>query len=765
MYENLFDISERVNNMFKKNSVAFRWLASYMIILIVTVMMSGFLFFALEQDLSDEITVSNDMLLDLIGNELDGNLELQKKIYIQIANLPEMEEITGARKLSREYQAQTAYKIFKQCHSILVSNKSIKEIIIYFNGLDIAVSSFGVADKEVLHNSVFATDYKSSAEQIRQKYNGDFKVAYTDYEDSATELNMVYIHSYPMAVSSEPKATVMVLTDESYFTDKAVELCAGESRISLKDENNETLFTAGNDIMPSDDVIVSEIQSKESPWKCTIETPKSSYWKRVAKFRTVCIGTIIAMLIGGVVLSVYLAFKNYSYIDRLIKKIGEKSNKKIAEGENEYAYLLDTITDVMQEKNSIEGIAENQQRELREHFLARMARGEISYTSKNIEKQLGLNFVSDKFILAIFEPENINALFEEDRDMDTAKRSELASLILRNIIGELTEKVHRIYFFHIGENEIALINIAPGKLYGCADELADVFEDGLSFIEENFNLRFRSSISGVHVEFSSIYECYKDAYETLEYMKLTDITGVGLYKDICTDLGTQYYYPMEMEIQLVNAIRCGEEENAQKIMNEIFTVNFETNMINSRLSRCLMFDILSTILKVSGDIEKLPENIADPEKASVFITGGDTKKAWNYLADTVYELCLAVKRQNDNKKKQNTGMHAELKDNIIDYIKDNYSNTEMTLQGIGEKFEISPYYLSKLFKAETGKSITDYIRSYRVEKATELLLNTNLKLDNIASMVGFFDAKTLNRAFKAAYGITPGKYKDVYKDK
>ena len=57
----------------------------------------------------------------------------------------------------------------------------------------------------------------------------------------------------------------------------------------------------------------------------------------------------------------------------------------------------------------------------------------------------------------------------------------------------------------------------------------------------------------------------------------------------------------------------------------------------------------------------------------------------------------------------------------------------------------------------------DYIRFCRIEKAKELLLTTDWKLDDITRAVGYVDAKSLNRAFKQIYGVTPGKYKEIYK--
>ena len=133
------------------------------------------------------------------------------------------------------------------------------------------------------------------------------------------------------------------------------------------------------------------------------------------------------------------------------------------------------------------------------------------------------------------------------------------------------------------------------------------------------------------------------------------------------------------------------------------------------------------------------------------------------MTEAAQSLCAEVRRINEQEK-QKAGIDENTKEDIVRYIENNYKNPDMSMQAVGEAFNISPYYLSNLFKNETGKSITDYLRDYRVEKARELLLNTDMRLNDIAEAVGYVDARPLTRAFKQIYGTTPGKYKSLHKD-
>ena len=65
-------------------------------------------------------------------------------------------------------------------------------------------------------------------------------------------------------------------------------------------------------------------------------------------------------------------------------------------------------------------------------------------------------------------------------------------------------------------------------------------------------------------------------------------------------------------------------------------------------------------------------------------------------------------------------------------------------------------YFSTMFKKQTGRKYIDYLTDLRMEKARNLLENTDLKIGNIAMMVGYSSTKHFTRVYKEKYGVTPG---------
>lgn len=95
---------------------------------------------------------------------------------------------------------------------------------------------------------------------------------------------------------------------------------------------------------------------------------------------------------------------------------------------------------------------------------------------------------------------------------------------------------------------------------------------------------------------------------------------------------------------------------------------------------------------------------------------------------------------------------------VISYIHKNYQNN-ITLNEISNVIYMSPNYFCSFFKKYTGLSFKEYLNNYRCEKAEKLILNTDLKILDIALLCGFDNISYFIRKFKNIYGYTPQIYR------
>ena len=94
-----------------------------------------------------------------------------------------------------------------------------------------------------------------------------------------------------------------------------------------------------------------------------------------------------------------------------------------------------------------------------------------------------------------------------------------------------------------------------------------------------------------------------------------------------------------------------------------------------------------------------------------------------------------------------------------DYVRKHYRE-KIYLEDIADSLDLSPSYLSKLFKKETGECLQDFINEERVFRAANLLIYSDLSLSEIAEYVRFPNQSYFGKIFKKYKGMTPKEYRD-----
>lgn len=98
-------------------------------------------------------------------------------------------------------------------------------------------------------------------------------------------------------------------------------------------------------------------------------------------------------------------------------------------------------------------------------------------------------------------------------------------------------------------------------------------------------------------------------------------------------------------------------------------------------------------------------------------------------------------------------------DRAIRYIKDNYRK-DLTMAEVANAICLNYSYFSLLFKGKTGMNFVDYLKAMRIEKAKELLKNTEYKIYEISEMVGYNNTKHFTTMFRSFTGISPREFRD-----
>lgn len=95
---------------------------------------------------------------------------------------------------------------------------------------------------------------------------------------------------------------------------------------------------------------------------------------------------------------------------------------------------------------------------------------------------------------------------------------------------------------------------------------------------------------------------------------------------------------------------------------------------------------------------------------------------------------------------------------MLNFIQRNYKK-DIALSDVAEAVHLSPSYAAKLFKKNAGLRCCDYINSVRLAEACGMLINTNMKIAQIAEQVGYKSQYYFARQFKKVYAMTAIQYR------
>jgi len=210
-----------------------------------------------------------------------------------------------------------------------------------------------------------------------------------------------------------------------------------------------------------------------------------------------------------------------------------------------------------------------------------------------------------------------------------------------------------------------------------------------------------------------------------------------------------YQYPLEVEQKLINLMKIGESDAACELISHIFKLNAE-NKVSGEVKRCMAFDILGTVIKSMGQLGSNDHL----ENRDINISGVENDSLEEHICQAVSKICKKVKKQSIREDVP------QLSESIKEYVKSNYKDPDLNISLTALHFNMTPSYLSVIFKKETGIGLLDYINTVRIEECKRYLLE-GVSVVEIADMTGFGGSGALIRVFKKLTGVTPGQYKKI----
>lgn len=341
---------------------------------------------------------------------------------------------------------------------------------------------------------------------------------------------------------------------------------------------------------------------------------------------------------------------------------------------------------------------------------------------------------------------------------DEYRNVELKSynLYLRNILNHLEQ--YSIPVFSVKNSQISMVISDPDvqKLFEAAAEIYRLVENSLKAYSPN---GMGVSVTG------GVSEPYNNLGETRAYfiqssVALKHIVYLGKnrlirYNDIKSNVSSipeiQY---AEVSSRIITNLYSRNFDRAAAISLEIFESLKACKVYSRDLLFITCYNLLHQINEGLKNHGMNGEKILGPSELLL-----NTVKELETIDEIEQYFRDMIYRCNDSFQDHEQDSIRKIIESAVIFMKENYTK-DISLEILSKRFNISQAYFCRLFKKELGVNFKDYLIELRLEKAKELLLSSEMKIYEVAGIVGYEDQRYFSELFKCKVGLTPLEYRE-----
>lgn len=235
------------------------------------------------------------------------------------------------------------------------------------------------------------------------------------------------------------------------------------------------------------------------------------------------------------------------------------------------------------------------------------------------------------------------------------------------------------------------------------------------------------------------------AMAALNYALLLEQGCVVFYRDIAALPAFAYDFPLSDQMRLASFLADGNAASAQRIVAYLIEKNSGAKMHDPQNLLLLYRDLYSTILRSAGELgislpgdcreDARPDNYSQLQK----LIGGQI----DFVCDQI------------GQRRSETSAMLQQEKEMLAFIDENLFAPCLSLEYVAQRFGKSTAYISTMFKRLRGMNYVEYVNRKRVARATHLLQDQQVKVEEASAAVGYVSVTTFRRNFVKYAGQTP----------
>lgn len=478
---------------------------------------------------------------------------------------------------------------------------------------------------------------------------------------------------------------------------------------------------------------------------------KSSITELTKFFRWMVLLSVLFFLGIGILLTLYTTRRAYSPIKQLLNYTRLLNEESVNNAQkNEINIIRDSLSNLNKEKQKLRNYQKQMEPTLKEWFFQQILDGNFANNHQFYRRCKQYNIPVEKQYVAMV----IDLGSYEDNVRMEERDKQLLLYAVRNIFMELIEnkQCHEGIEINKAENNLVAIfhfeeewinDEIKEKLHQTAAQLRDAIQKYLS-------INTSIGVGKVYKDVLEVSNSYKEALEALKYHLYKNIDSILFIEDLeLSKKKGMFFYPREFETRILDSLKVGDIDQAEQNLDEFIntTVSFES--YNS-IYQCFHLLLSSIIMS----LEKKGNSVMDIFEADLF---GELKSL--HTIDEIHkwfkeQLFPLYQRLNDDSEFSPGTLSVK---QVCQYINENISE-DITLTQCADMVNLTPSYLSRLFKKEVGINFRDFVLRRKVEKAKSLCIESDIRVSEIAAAIGYSE-RNLNRLFQRYVKMTISQYK------
>ena len=452
---------------------------------------------------------------------------------------------------------------------------------------------------------------------------------------------------------------------------------------------------------------------------------------------------VIFPIVGSVVLCVYFTHKNHREIKNLLILLrghGASADYEYDEESIGYRSIREYANKLVYENDKYKERIDHYEENRKCMILDKLIRN--VYGSKEEAKEfldtINSNVMVGKCVVLLIRYEG--AYYRTHISENVTIKD-----FVKELVGKCVERKFDI--FDISARETACV-LSVDDTENVEVILRDIISKLNVEVGYYFDIEVQFSAGNVVESIYNIHNSYIQAKKVFDYNE-TSGNKLYLYSEL-TQLKDVYYYPREFDERIYNYVVVGKVEEAKETIQKILQENFaeDNNLLSARAIELVKGRLKNCLLSIAEKYEVFIENkITELEREQNIRNYFDMVEA---LIDIIAEEIICRKNHQQSK----------LISRIVNYVEESYGDNTLSLKKIATTFGFAEAYLSNLFKNTYGENLSVFIEKCRIEKACNLIKNTNMKIGDIAETVGYTSDVSFRRAFKKVTGISPGEYRE-----